>query len=162
MKKLLLLFIVGFLGYSCGSQQSKMVAEGVEDLKIVQLVSEPMAYENHSVRFEGTISHICRHSGDKMRIVQPDDHAYSILVMLGDYASSFNPEFEGMDVVATGLVKTQVRNIDALNDHEHDHDDDHEGGHECASTEEAIARLKERGIDADIFVYVELTGFEIK
>ncbi len=162
MKKLLFVFLIGCIGYSCGYQQSNMAEDGAEDIRIVQLVSEPMAYENHSVRFEGSIGHICRHSGDKMRIVQPDDDAYSILVMLGEYASSFNPEFEGKNVVATGLVKTQVRNIDALHDHDHDHGDDHEEGHECASTEEAIARLKERGIDADIFVYVELTGFEIK
>ncbi len=162
MRQSFFFLIVAVIACSCGTNHSQSVNEQITDLNIAQIVSEPMQYENQSVRFEGTVGHVCRHSGDKMRVVKHEDDAYSILVMLGEFASTINLEFEGKDVIATGVVKTQVRNIDALADHDHDHDGDHEDGHGCASTEEAIARLKERGIDADIMVYVELTGFEIK
>ena len=155
---------------SCGPQATEQTGLVAEDHLIAEIVSNPLDMEDHIVRFEGTIGHICRHSGDKMRVVQTDDDAYSILVMLGDFTPNFNPEMEGRMVVATGVLKTEIRNLDALNDgHVHgddcDHEDEHAHGeedHECASTEEAIARLKERGIDPDIRVYVELTAFELK
>lgn len=160
MRLSIFFLIIGIIAYSCGTNNSNRSEGQVTDLNIAQIVSEPMQYENQSVRFEGAVGHVCRHSGDKMRVVEHEDDAYSILVMLGEFANNINMEFEGKDIIATGVVKTQVRNIDALADH--DHDGDHEGDHGCASTEEAIARLKERGIDADIMVYVELSGYEIK
>jgi hypothetical protein len=160
MRHSIFFLIIGIFVYSCSTNNSNRTEKQVAELNIVQIVSEPMQYENQSVRFEGTVGHVCRHSGDKMRVVEHEDDAYSILVMLGEFASNINMESEGKDIIATGVVKTQVRNIDALTDHDHDGDD--EGDHGCASTEEAIARLKEKGIDADIMVYVELTSFEIK
>jgi hypothetical protein len=163
MKAIIFFLAIGFFLSSCNSQKSNDKKANVGDLTIAQLVSEPMQYEAHSVKLEGTIVHVCRHSGDKMRIVQHDDDAYSIMVMLGEFSNSITLDLEGKDIVATGIVKTHIRNIDALANHDHNHDDaDHDEGHGCASTEEAIARLKERGIEADIMVYVELTGFEIR
>jgi hypothetical protein len=170
MKKALLALFAGILMVSCGTQDARQAEAVAEEYLISGIVGNPLELEDHLVSFEGTIGHICRHSGDKMRVVQTDDEAFSILVMLGDFTPSFNPELEGRHVVATGIVKTEVRNLDALNEeHVHGEDCDHEDeahaegeDHECASTEEAIARLKERGIDPDIRVYVELTAYELK
>lgn len=169
MKKSAFLFVITALILSaCGQQSSgKLEEAALETSLISEIVANPMDHEDQLVRFEGTIGHICRHSGDKMRVVQQDDDAYSILVMLGDYASNFNPDFEGMEVIATGVLKAQVLNVDELNsnhNHAHEGGDDHEHGEEeeCASTTEAIARLQERGITPDIRTYVELTAFEIK
>lgn len=180
MKRVLLAFFAGILLVSCGIQSSPQAEGTVEDHLIAEIVSNPVEMEDQLVRFEGTIGHICRHSGDKMRVVQGDDEAYSILVMLGEFAPSFNPELEGMEVIATGVVKTEVLNMAALNateEHVHDEDCEHEeegmahqeegmaheeAGHDCESTQEAIALLKEKGIDPDIRVYVELTAFEMK
>jgi hypothetical protein len=167
MKNSAFFFAIAVLILSaCGQQSSGTVEEvALESSLISEIVSNPMDHEGQLVRFEGTIGHICRHSGDKMRVVQQDDDAYSILVMLGDYASNFNPEFEGMEVIATGILKAQVLNIEELNsDHGHAHEggEDHEHEEECSSTAEAIARLQEKGISPDIRTYVELTAFEIK
>ncbi len=172
MKRVFLALFVGILMVSCGTQSSQRAEGTVEDHLIAEIVSNPVEMEDHVVRFEGTIGHICRHSGDKMRVVQGDDEAFSILVMLGEYAPSFNPEMEGMEVIATGVVKTEVLNMAALNateeGHVHDEDCEHgeegteEADHECESTQEAIALLKEKGIDPDVRVYVELTAFEMK
>lgn len=146
---------------SCGRQHNDAITESaVETCQIEEIVSNPLDYEETTVRFEGTIGHVCRHSGDKMRVFQQSDDAFSIMVMLGDFTGSLTTEFEGMSVVATGVVKAEVRNIDQLA--QHDHDDDHDHDHECSSTQEAIARLQERGIAPDIRTYVQLTGFEIK
>lgn len=162
MKRFILSLLTGLLLYSCGSQNPEQSNQDLNETEILQIVSEPMGYENQHVKFEGIIGHVCRHSGDKMRVFQKDDNDYSVMVMLGDFSGSISQEFEGKEVTATGVVKTEVLNMDALSDHEAGNGGEQEDGHNCASTEEAIARLKERGIDADIAVYVEMTDFEIK
>ncbi len=163
MKKLFIVLLAASLFVGCSSKTSQEGIETAESHLISELVSNPLDFDNHAVSFEGTIGHICRHSGDKMRVVQQEDDAFSVLVMLGDLSANFNVEMEGQAVKATGILKTEVRNIDALADHDHDHDHaDGEGHDDCASTQEAVARMKERGIDPDIRVYVELTSYEIK
>lgn len=157
---------------ACGPQPSVQQEEaGIQTYLISEMVSNPLELEDHTVRFEGIIGHVCRHSGDKMRVMQHDDNAFSVMVMLGDFTGSVTTEFEGREVVATGVLKAEVRNLDELDAHQHDHDhhdghdhDDHEheDGHGCSSTEEAIALLKERGIEPNIRTYVQLTSFEIK
>jgi hypothetical protein len=162
MKRALMLLIAVGMFYACNQQAGQMTEQPVEVRPIAELVSNPMAFEDHQVKFEGMIGHVCRGSGDKMRVVQIDQDAYSILVMLGDMAGQFNPEMEGSEVVVTGTLKTQVANMEALEE-DHDHEHGHEGeDHACDSTEEAIKRLKEKGIDPDIRAYVELTNVEIK
>ncbi len=159
-KKIGLFFLAGFILFACGQQAEQDSARVAEDKTIEELVSNPMAYEDYEVRFEGMIGHICRHSGDKMRIMQPDNDAFSIMVMLGDFTPEFGPEFEGSDIKVQGVLKTQVRNIEELEDHDHEHE--HEEGHDCDSTQEAIKRLEEKGISPDIMAFIELTSFEIK
>ena len=108
---------------SCGTQPQQAAGTEAEDQQISAIVSDPLALEDQTVRLEGIISHVCRNSGDKMRIVQENDDAYSILVMLGDFASAIDPEMEGRKVLVTGLVKAEVVNMDALQE-EHVHGED--------------------------------------
>ncbi len=165
MKKYLLVFAASLILASCGAgtgDQSQTVAE---PHTIETLASDPMNFEGKTVKFEGLIGHICHHSGDKMRVVQLDNNAFSMQVMLGDLMNQFKVEDEGREVAITGVLKTVVRNLDALEEaeaHDHDHDHDHEDGHECTSTEEAIKRMAEKGIDPDIRPYIELLAFELK
>lgn len=159
MKKLLVVLLAAMVFVGCNTKTSQEGAETVESHLISELVANPLDFDSQAVKFEGTIGHICRHSGDKMRLVQQDDDAFSVLVMLGDLSSNFNVEMEGQEVIATGILKTAVSNIDALADADHAEGEGHE---DCASTQEAVARMKERGIDPDIRVYVELTSYEIK
>lgn len=144
---------------ACGQVQQSQ-SESAELNKIAELVSEPLGFDGKQVSFEGIITHICRGSGDKMRVNQIDDPDFSIMVMLEQYQTQFNPDFEGMQVKLTGLLKTQVLNLDHAGER-HDHDHAHEDGHECSSTEEAIKRLEERGITPDVRAFVELKSFEI-
>lgn len=162
MRNLFLILIAGFVMASCGTQTQQQAEAELEPSLIAELVYEPMMYEGKVVQFEGVISHICRHSGDKMRVVQTDDNTYSVQVMLMDFMNQFEVEFEGREVLVTGIMKTEVLNIGELeHDHDHGDHDDHEG-HDCESTEIAVKRLAERGIDPDIRPYVEMTAFEIR
>lgn len=167
MKNIFVLIILaGVILSACGPQSTVNQGETIaETFMVSELVSNPLEYEDLTVRVEGIISHICRGSGDKLFIVQEDDHDFSIRVMLGDFTGTFSAEDEGREIAVTGLVNAWVRNIDELeaeDDHDHDHDHDHEDGHECSSTEEAARRLKARGIDPDIRVFIDMISYDIK
>lgn len=159
-KRNLLFVFIGLFALACNQTTNQQIGDLQTNL-ISELVAEPMSFENQEVSFEGTITHICHHSGDKMRVNQVSDADFSILVMLEEFKPQFNPSFEGKKVKLTGILKMEVANMDQVaetHDHEHDHGEE---GHECASTTEAVERLKEKGITPDIRAYVEMTGFEI-
>lgn len=172
MKRFALALVAVFFFFGCGQQPATQEEAVIETIEIAELISNPLDFQEQTVRIEGIITHICRHSGDKMRVAEIEGDGLSVLVMLGDFAPEFNPEFEGKEVVLTGILKATIRNIDALAEgHVHGEDCDHEGeevahteeGHdECASTQEAIAKMKEAGIDPDIATHIQITSFEIK
>lgn len=155
MKRLFLLFAAGLIITACGGPATDEAAhEAIESRNIAELVEQPFDYEGKTIRLEGVIDHMCRHSGDKMRVAQPDDESVSIQVRLGDFMNQFSAEHEGSEVAVTGRLMIEVMNMEEL--------DQHDEGHDCESTEEAIALMAERGIDPNIRPYVELQAFEIK
>jgi len=159
IKRIAIIAMTGLIIYSCGQVKEKQT-ESAELKLISELVSDPLGFEDKEVVFEGVITHICKHSGDKMRVNQVSDNDYSIMVMLEEFQTQFSQEFEGKFVRVNGVLKTVVRNLDEL-EHDHDHAHDGEEGHECSSTEEAIQKLQEKGITPDIRAFIELKGFEI-
>ncbi len=160
-RKGLFILVAFILMLSCGEQpkEEEAVKEKLE-LSVIEMVTNPMEYENKNVTFEGVIGHICRHSGDKMRVLQKDDSDYSILVMLKDFTDKFDTRFEGEYISAQGTLKTEMRDLGQQNeDEEHDHQ---EGDHSCETTKEAIKRMNELGINPEIRTFIELQSFEIK
>lgn len=154
MKYFFLFFAAGLIMTACGGPATEERAEeSIADKDIKELVEEPMQFEGMTVRFDGTIDHMCRHSGDKMRVAQTDDEM-SIQVRLGEYMNQFSVEHEGSAVTIIGILRTEVLNIEEL--------EQHDEGHDCESTEEAVKLMAERGIDPNIRPYVELLGFEIR
>jgi hypothetical protein len=165
MKRFALALVAGLFFFACGQQTATQEEAAIETYQIAELISNPMEFEEQKVRIEGIINHICRHSGDKMRVAELEGEGLSIQVMLGEFASQFSPEFEGQEIVLTGILKTVVRNLDALEEahvHAEGEAHDHEEGHECESTTEAIEKMKAAGIDPDIAAFIEITSFEIK
>ncbi len=175
-----------FFMFSCAEQpKEKEVTDDVLSLTIVEMVTNPMEYEGQHISFEGIIGHLCRHSGDKMRVLQEDDSDYSILVMLGKFADKFDTGFEGHHILAQGVLKTEVRELtvsdeqqdmhkhDEGRDHEHEHKEEFEheeeyehehepGDHACETTAKAVKKMQELGIDPEIRTFIELQSFEIK
>lgn len=163
MKRFFLLFAAGLILSACGgpaadqaadTRDEHSAAETVLDHPIAELVNEPIGFEGRTVRIEGVIDHMCRHSGDKMRVAQMDDSQMSIQVRLGDLMNQFSQEMEGSQVAVTGVFKVELVNMEEL--------DHHDDGHDCESTTEAIALMEQRGIDPNIRPYIELQVYEIK
>ncbi|MGF1585361.1 MAG: DUF4920 domain-containing protein [Bacteroidales bacterium] len=146
---------------SCTSQQSDTgqadSGKSIE-VNISEILSDPIEYDSKSVQIEGVISHVCRHSGDKMRVMQ-DDSDLSILVMLGDFTGKLDAESEGQRVVLSGMLMTEVTNLDDLTAHNHD---DGEEAHECESTLQAVEAMKAKGLNPDIRTFIALNQYETK
>lgn len=161
MKKLFIFAVIAGFLFACATKTEKKAEETILEPTITELISNPMDYDGKEVAFTGVISHVCKHAGDKMRVMQ-EDTELSVLVMLGDYTGVITPENEGETVTVSGLVAVSLKNMDAIEE-EHKHEgEEHEEGHECASTEEAIAKMKEKGIDPDFSVAVNLKKYEVK
>jgi hypothetical protein len=161
LKRILFIAVASILFISCG-QVKEQQAASADVHPIATLVSDPMAFEGTDVCFEGIITHICQHSGDKMRVNQVDDQGYSIMVMLDSFKTEFCTESEGKHIRITGVLKTQVVNMDDLQAvHTHNHEHDGEEGHECTSTQEAMKAMQEKGIIPDVRTFIELKNYEI-
>lgn len=145
---------------SCNSQpgnNDQVAADNQSvNVQISEILSDPLDYDNKTVKVEGIISHVCRHSGDKMRIMQ-DESDLSILVMLGDFTGQFDAESEGTRVSITGNLVTEVTNMEELAAHGHEED-----GHDCEDTREAVEVMKARGLDASIGTYISLNQYDTK
>lgn len=138
-----------------GDADKAVSQEKAIEASISELLADPLEYDNKPVRIEGVISHVCRHSGDKMRVLQ-DGSDLSIQVMLGDFTGQFDTESEGVRVMLTGTLLTEVTNLDELSAHEHEGEE----GHDCANTREAVEVMKARGLDASIRTWIALDHYE--
>ncbi len=156
LKKIALLFALGFILVSCGQVAEKQNESA--DIKLIsELVAEPLAYDGQEVTIQGLITHICKHSGDKIRINQVEDADFSIMVMLQEFQPQFDPSCEGRQIKITGVLRTVVRNMDQL---EEAHNHEGEEGEGCASSQEAAKKLQEKGITPDIRAFIEMKSFE--
>ena len=158
MKKLFLILFAGLVISSCGGQTAQQEEQAAENKSIAELVQAPMEFEGQTVTFDGIVGHMCQTSGDKMRVHHKADQGYSILVMLGDLKDQLEYEYEGREISITGVMTVVLANEDEAAIDDHDHEDDHD----CESTEAAIQRLEERGVDPDIRAVVELKDFQLQ
>ncbi|MDX9940921.1 MAG: hypothetical protein RBS53_01735 [Bacteroidales bacterium] len=161
MKRFALLLIAGLFFAGCAQQGAKqeVAEEAVPAIGIAEVLTHPMDFEGQPVHLTGVINHMCRHSGDKLRLAELEGEGLSIEVLLGELASQFNPEMEGKEIEVYGILKTRVNNLEAL---EEMHSHEGEEGHECETTTEAIALMEANGLDPDIGAYVEMTSFEVR
>ena len=145
---------------SCGSNQHREnlsgPGPGAEAImaSIPEILADPLEYEGKTISIEGVITHVCRHGGDKMRVLQ-EGSELSIQVMLGNFTGQFDVASEGRPVKLTGLIVTEVTNLDELAHHTHDGE-----AHECETTREAIEIMEARGLDPRIRTYLALDHYE--
>ncbi len=162
MNRALLLLMAGaVMAAGCGSQDaSREDAAAVEDIlriSVEELVTEPTRFGDRMVAVRGVLDHMCRTSGDKLRI--KDESGLSVQVLLGEMANQFNVDMEGSLLAVTGVFKFEVTNKDELGEAQHLHVEDED--HECESEVAAMEALMERGIDPSIRTMILMRGFEL-
>ncbi len=152
---LAILFLISSCGSQTASDGNNSSGQESVDANISEVLTDPLEYDGKTIKIEGIISHVCRHGGDKMRVLQ-EGSDLSIQVMLGDFTGRFDAGSEGNRVVLTGQLVTEVTNLDQLAAHSHDEN----GNHDCETTREAVEVMKAMGLDANIRTYVTLNHYE--
>jgi len=166
MKKVLFVAVMALLIAGCGQKTQKpaeaTTADAIEAIAISELVSDPITYGDKVVRIEGVIDHMCRHSGDKMR-VKENGSDLSIEVKLGEMASQFSVDLEGRDVVLEGVLQYVVANKAELGEEAPKPAEGEEAKeHSCDSEKAAAEALKAKGIDPSISAFITLAKYELR
>jgi ABC-type amino acid transport substrate-binding protein len=167
MKRVLFAAMMALVIAGCGQNtpknaEAETTTDAVTTIAIGDLVSDPIAYGDKVVRIEGVIDHMCRHSGDKMRVKETGSDL-SIEVMLGEMASQFNVEMEGRELVLEGLLQYVVANKEELGEEAPKPVEGEETEeHSCDSEKAAAEALKAKGIDPSISAFITIAKYELK
>ncbi|MBP6977310.1 MAG: hypothetical protein PHD61_01270 [Bacteroidales bacterium] len=107
MKSRLFFFIAfSLMLASCGTrsgQEQQNENTGTPVLTVANFDSLAGQYIGKEIQIEGLVDHVCRHSGKRMFLVQPDG-AGRVKVVTGENISVFDVALEGTDVIVRGIV----------------------------------------------------------
>ncbi len=104
--RFIVFMIVSVLLVACGTRSGQQQAENAEIpvLTVANFDSLAGQYAGKEVRIEGLVDHVCRHSGKRMFLVQPEGEG-RVKVVTGENIASFDVALEGTDVIVRGIVE---------------------------------------------------------
>lgn len=108
---LILLFI------SCNAGNSEKEATTSTEIKIItvdELLSNADVYANKPVKIKGTVTHVCRHGGQRLFIIGNDPNQ-RLKITTGPKISEFEVELEGSEVAVSGTLDEERIDENYLN-----------------------------------------------
>ncbi len=106
MKNILFIALIGLFIIGCGSPSSHQtsVDENLAEIFTpANFAEKAAAYVDQTVSVKGVIDHVCSHDGKKMFLVDMEAPG-RVRVNTGDDMAAFRTEWEGSEVIATGIV----------------------------------------------------------
>ncbi len=172
IKKLLLFAAAMFFLFSCGNETAQSTSDAGNDttgavttLKVEDFADKAGDYIDKKVAVEGTVVHVCEHSGKRIHIVG-DDPDVTLKIEAGGKVSQFDMALEGSKVKVNGNV-SEMR-VD--NAYLQEWEDEVKAKHKPEDTEyqedmERIGELRkqiaESGSDHISFYSMEANDFEV-
>lgn len=109
MKRIAFFLLLGLAALACNQNPKAGSADKAETKKIVsasieELVASPHEYRDMEVAFEGMVTHVCRHGGQKCFVVGSDGETQIRLVPAGDI-DEFRIELEGSTLAVKGTLR---------------------------------------------------------
>ncbi len=155
---LLVIIVVGACQGKKASQAEQGVALASDKVFAVQeLMGDPDPMIDKMVRVQGTVTHVCRHSGKRLHLVDLESEQM-LRLEAGDKIVRFERELEGSDIIATGILRKQVIDdnyIKSLGKENHGEGHHNEEGTESENEERAAnfrAMLENSG-EQEIVMY---------
>ena len=99
LKRLIFIFSVTAIIISCNNQtgsNGNMLT--IEDFEL-----KAADFADQEITIEGTVNHVCKHSGQRMFIINNDPDV-SVKIIPGENMANFDAELEGSELVITGTV----------------------------------------------------------
>jgi hypothetical protein len=154
---------------SCGSSTKGKLEDTAEETvkeqtyKIGQVLNLPNEIVNKVIKIEGTVTHVCKHSGKRLHLKNLETNEM-IRIEAGDKIVRFERELEGSDIVVTGSFRKQVIDESYINEiSKESHGENHDHGEESEGEERAKnmrKMLSESGKDQMIIYWVDGISFE--
>lgn len=93
----------------CSKSEKQTTSENLADATVVQpivvdlatLMADPTQYDGKEVAIEGTVVHVCKHSGKRLHLMGVDE-ATQLRIEAGEIGQ-FAKELEGSDIIARGV-----------------------------------------------------------
>ncbi|MFW5720999.1 MAG: hypothetical protein ACOCWW_01285 [Bacteroidota bacterium] len=109
MKKILGLFVVAALFFSCSTQEKKEEKEE-KNIKVIsadKIMADIQKYVDQEVIVKGMVNHVCSHGGKRMFIIgeNPDE---GIRITPNEKIGIFEKELEGNTVIIKGVLKKLI------------------------------------------------------
>lgn len=140
MKKLLFLFAVVTLISACnrGQEKSAAKAEEVSTVTVSQILADPAALLDKQVSVTGMVTHVCKHGGQKLFIIDTDPEQ-QVRVNVGEGIPEFDVALEGSTVTFKGVFKklTPEEQTAMQGDNKEMHEEEHANPEAHAAAEEA-------------------------
>ena len=115
MRILFLAMVVVFI-FGCSGNQKKSINkeelahqidhEEVSTVDVVSLLADAEAYDGKEVFLNGTVVHVCKHSGKRLHLMAADEKT-KIRIEAGDIGK-FDRELEGSNIIAKGIFRREV------------------------------------------------------
>jgi len=147
MKRIAIFLMLGIVALACNQSPKSEASADSEKEKIVaasieELIASPQEYKDMEVAFEGMVTHVCRHGGQKCFVVGTDGETQIRLVPSGDI-DEFKIELEGSTLAVKGTLKVMTT------EEAEAHVDDHE-----SKEHHAVEMSHSEAEKADVFVEV--------
>jgi hypothetical protein len=115
MKNTFLSFAILLVIFSgCTKSEKQTTSETLADTTAVQpvlvdlatLLANPTQYDGKEVAVEGTVVHVCKHSGKRLHLIGADE-ATKLRIEAGEIGQ-FAKELEGSDIIAKGVFHVTI------------------------------------------------------
>jgi hypothetical protein len=107
-KNLFLLSISMVILFGCGSstdmKNDQDANQEIVMLTIDQFNENPDDFVGKQIVIEGTVMHVCKHSGKRMFIGGGEELEERLQIKSSDEIATFDVDYEGLDVLVTGIV----------------------------------------------------------
>ena len=187
MKKLLGLFMIVGLIFSCSNMKKNQPTDSTNDEKAVELTvgnfkEKAAELVGKLVSIQGTADHICSHDGKKLFLIDVEMPG-RVKVVTGDDLAAFNSEYEGYDFNIDGYIAEDIvdenylqnweeelksdtevekKHLDGEHSHGHnDGDEDHSKSEAFEQISKYRTMMADQGVDHLSFYHIVAIRYKI-
>jgi len=187
MKRLFIaLMSLSLLLYSCGNKKQdtseQTGSEETIELDVASFVNKAGELVDSEVWISGTVTHVCKHGGQRL-FITGEDTEETVRITTGEDIAEFDVELEGSLIEVKGIVKELIidetylaeweaevtegtekehkGSADGLDEHQKEHAEEEEGG-ALAKIEQIREEIAASGKDHLSDYWIETIEFKVK
>lgn len=123
MKKIVLLIAVLFLFVSCSQnekvEQEPILENQIEKISVIEFEEKAENLLDKEVEIEGTVIHICKHSGKRVFIIDGDEQI-SVKIEAQENSPGFKMELMGSKIKVNGKIEETRLTKAEIDEQEHE------------------------------------------